>query len=671
MSEEESKASDHASHDAIQAQMRALSEQLHEHNRRYYQDDAPSISDAEYDQLFRALQTLEQAHPDLAALDSATQRVGAAPQGQFKSVTHSSPMLSLGNAFSEQEFSEFDQRVREALERDSVAYCAEPKLDGLAVSLRYEAGLLVQGATRGDGVRGEDISANLRTMASVPLRLREPRDLEVRGEVVMSRAGFLQLNEAQAAAGEKVFVNPRNAAAGSLRQLDSRITAKRPLVFYAYSAHGEALPETHSATLLWLESLGFTLSGLQEQACSVAEVADYRQRIIALRPSLDFDLDGVVFKVDRYREQSILGQVARAPRWAIAWKFPAEEMITRLLGVDFQVGRTGALTPVARLEPVFVGGVTVSNATLHNMEELRRKDLHIGDEVVVRRAGDVIPEVLRALPERRGPDVLPVTLPQRCPECDSPVTQDSTVARCTGGMRCRAQRKEALRHFSSRRALDIDGLGDKIIDALIERGWVADFDQLYQLSAEQLATLPRMAEKSAQNLVAAIDKSRDTTLARLLYGLGIREVGETTAQALASHYGELDKLLSADSEALQQINDVGPVVAEYVAAYFADEQHRARLQRLRAQLRWSEAVVAQQEQDLAGQTWVLTGALSSMTRDQAKAALQARGAKVSGSVSKKTHCVVAGEDAGSKLSKAQELGVTVMDEPSFQAFLRQ
>jgi DNA ligase (NAD+) len=650
-----------------------LREAIDHHSYRYYVLDSPEIPDAEYDRLMRELQDLEARYPELVTPDSPTQRVGAGPLPEFGEVVHEVPMLSLGNAFSEQEVLDFDRRVRERLGVDEVEYAAETKLDGLAVSLLYEDGQLVSGATRGDGMRGEDVTQNVRTIHAVPLRLRGkgcPRILEVRVEVFMTLDGFHRLNEEQRKRGEKVFVNPRNAAAGSLRQLDPRITAARPLTLFCYGVgrvepEGR-LPDRHSEVLKALKGWGLRVSSLVKVVRGVRGCLDYYGEVGRQRQTLGYDIDGVVYKVNRVEQQSALGFVSRAPRWAIAHKYPAQEEVTRVLDVEFQVGRTGALTPVARLEPVFVGGVTVSNATLHNMDEIERKDVRTGDAVIVRRAGDVIPEVVSVLPDRRSARARRITLPAVCPVCGSQVVrpEGEVVARCSGGLVCPAQRKEAIRHFASRRAMDIEGLGDKLVDQLVERGLVDTVADLYQLTVEQLAGLERMAEKSAANLAEALARSKDTTLARFLYALGIRDVGETTARALAAHFGSLDRTMEADAEALQMVSDVGPVVAQHVASFFHESHNRQVIERLReAGLHWPEAEPkASGEQPLAGLTFVLTGALESMTRDEAKERLEALGAKVSGSVSGKTRYVVAGADPGSKLAKAQELGVEILDE---------
>jgi len=653
--------------------VRELREQLGRHNYRYYVLDDPEVSDAEYDRLMRELQTLESQHPQLVSADSPTQRVGAVPVSGLAEVVHATPMLSLDNAFDDEDVTNFDRRVRERLDDiASVEYAAEPKLDGLAISFRYEAGRLVQAATRGDGTRGEDVTHNVRTVKAVPVQLRGsfPELLEVRGEIFMTLAGFKAMNERALAAGEKVFVNPRNAAAGSLRQLDPRLTATRPLDVFFYGVgetRGWQLPGRHSETLQQLKEWGLKISPLLKVVQGAEGCLAYYREIGAQRASLKYEIDGVVYKVNRFAQQRDLGFVARAPRWAVAHKFPAHEENTVVRGVEFQVGRTGALTPVARLEPVFVGGVTVSNATLHNMDEVHRKDVRIGDTVVIRRAGDVIPEIVKVIVERRPESAREVELPARCPVCGSEVerVEGEAVARCTGGLFCGAQRKEALRHFASRRALDIEGLGSKLIDQLVDGDRVHSPADLYRLTLAQLANLERMAEKSATNLLQALEHSKHTTLARFLYGLGIRDVGEATAAALAAHFGELDPLLEASEEAIQEVPDVGPVVAAHVYHFFQQPQNRQVIDDLRklgvewpAQARRS----ATSEGALSGKIFVLTGTLSSMGRDEAKDRITALGGKVSGSVSKKTDYVVAGAEAGSKLQKAEELGVQVLDE---------
>ncbi len=672
-----------------------LREQIDLHNYRYYVLDDPLVPDAEYDRLMRELQALEAAHPELVVPESPTQRVGAKPAQGFGEVHHAIPMLSLDNCFSDDELLAFDRRVRDRLGRDGpVDYVAEPKLDGLAVSLRYEDGVLVQGATRGDGSTGEDITQNVRTVHSIPLRLRGadlPRVLEVRGEVFMPKAGFEKLNRLAGERGEKTFVNPRNAAAGSLRQLDPSVTASRPLEFFCYGwgeIEGAELPAKHSDMLKRLRDWGVRVSPEARVVSGAQGCLDYYRDIGERRADLPYEIDGVVYKVDSRDQQQTLGFVSRAPRWAIAHKFPAQEELTRVLDIEFQVGRTGALTPVARLEPVFVGGVTVSNATLHNMDEIERKDVRIGDTVIVRRAGDVIPEIVAVMAERRPDDARSIEMPATCPVCGSEVVraEGEAVARCSGGLICSAQRKESIRHFASRRAMDIEGLGDKLVDQLVELGMIDHVDDIYRLQAERLAAIERMGEKSAANLIEAIERSKDTSLARFLFALGIREVGEATARGLAAHFCTLQALQEAALEdlrseddpeikakdlypRLQAVADVGPAVAAHVCHFFAEKRNEEVIRKLReAGVHWPEAK-PQGEGPLKGSTYVLTGTLEHRTRDEAKAALEALGARVSGSVSKKTTAVIAGRDAGSKLDKAEKLGVEILDEAGLNALL--
>ena len=657
-----------------------LRELLDRYNYRYHALDDPEVPDAEYDRLMLELRALETQYPQLLVPDSPTQRVGAAPVSAFGAVKHRVAMLSLDNAFSDQEVRDFDRRIHERLaEAGPIRYAAEPKLDGLAISARYENGVYVQGATRGDGETGEDITQNLRTIKALPLKIRSgsaPRVLEVRGEVFMPLAGFRRFNEEAIARGEKSFVNPRNAAAGSLRQLDPRMTAARPLDLFIYGVgvvEGGSLASRHSETLKELRHMGFKICPQSRVVKSIEGCLEYYREIGAMRAQLPYQIDGVVYKVDDVDLQRQLGFISRAPRWAIAHKFPAEEALTLVRGIEFQVGRTGALTPVARLEPVFVGGVTVSNATLHNMDELIRKDVRVGDTVVVRRAGDVIPEVARVLPERRVPGARLVTLPTVCPVCGSPVAReaDQAVARCTGGRICAAQRREEIKHFASRRAMDIQGLGDKLVEQLVDRDWTKTPADLFSLPAAQLATLERMGEKSAQKLSSAIDAAKQTTLPRFLYALGIRDVGEATALALAQHFPDLGVLRSASEEEIQRVPDVGPVVAKQVAAYFKDAENAAVVDRLLAAgVRWPAAAPASAKGALSEKTFVLTGTLASMTRDAATEAIAQRGGKVAGSVSKKTDYVVAGAEAGSKLKKAGQLGVAVLDEAAFIKLLK-
>jgi len=651
-----------------------LRSEIAAHDHRYYVLDAPTISDAEYDGLFRELQALEARYPALATPESPTQRVGGTPAAAFETVAHRVPMLSLNNAFSADEAEAFDRRVRQGLGMEAVEYAVEPKFDGLAVSLLYERGRFTIGATRGDGSSGEDVSANLRTIGAIPLALDGkaiPPYVEVRGEVLMMKRDFEALNAAQAAKGEKAFANPRNAAAGGLRQLDARITASRRLAFYAYGI-GDAQwgpiapPATHDALMRLLAKLRFPVSAERAVVRGLAGLLGFYRQMGERRDGLPFEIDGVVYKVNDFALQERLGFVSRAPRFAIAHKFPAEEMATEVVGIDVQVGRTGAITPVARLKPVFVGGVTVTNATLHNEDEVHRKDVRVGDTVIVRRAGDVIPEIVRVDAAKRTATATPFALPTVCPQCGSAIARlpDEAVARCTGGLICPAQRKQALLHFASRRAMDIEGLGDRLVDQLVDAGLVRTPADVFGLRTADLSALERMAEKSAFNVVAAIAKSKDTTLARFVYGLGIRHVGEATARDLARHFGSLDALLEADLAALLEVRDVGPVLAESIVRFFAEGHNRDVIAALRAAgVRWPESAperaIAGQ---LAGLTFVLTGTLPTLSREDAKARIEAEGGKVAGSVSQKTSYVVAGADAGSKLAKAQELGIPVLDE---------
>lgn len=664
--------------------------EIERHNHAYYVLDAPTIPDAEYDKLFRELQDLEQQYPGLLTADSPTQRVGAPPLREFQPHAHGVPMLSLNNAFEPEEVEAFDKRVRDGLETiAAIDYAVEPKFDGLAISLTYENGIFSRGATRGDGVTGEEVTPNLRTLRDIPLRLQGegwPKLIEIRGEVLMFKADFAELNTRQRERGDKEFANPRNAAAGSLRQLDSRITAGRPLSFFAYGVGlgADAVAATTHAELMdRLAAWGFPVAAERRVVQGARGLLAYFNEIGEKRPGLPYDIDGVVYKVNRLDWQAVLGFVSRAPRFAIAHKFPAEEALTEVLGIDVQVGRTGAITPVARLKPVFVGGVTVTNATLHNADEVRRKDVRVGDTVIVRRAGDVIPEVVTSVLEKRpmrdlfGGEPLhpPFELPENCPECGSRVVkgEDEAIARCTGGLYCPAQRKQALWHFAARRAMDIEGLGDKLVDQLVEAGLVHTPADLYALMVEQLAGLERMGEKSARNLVDAIAASRQTTLARFIFALGIRNVGEATARDLAKYFGSLDALLVADVDALQAVPDVGPIVAESIAAFFGEAHNREVIDGLRrAGVHWPEGEPESAgSQLLAGKTLVLTGTLPTLKRDEAKARIEAAGGKVAGSVSKKTDYVVAGEEAGSKLEKALELGVPVIDEAALLSLLEQ
>ena len=660
------------------ARLRAL---IEEHNHRYYVLDAPSISDAEFDALFRELEALEREYPALASADSPTRRVGDAPVTTFETVTHRVPMLSLNNAFSDEEAESFDRRVRELLGVGEIDYEVEPKFDGLAVGITYRQGALKVGATRGDGASGEDVTANLRTINAVPLTLgaKAPPLLEVRGEVVMLRRDFERLNAAQTAKGEKAFVNPRNAAAGALRQLDPKVTASRRLTFFAYGVGevdwGAAKPPASQEALLErLESLRLPATKERKVVRGLKGLMSYYHAIAARRASLPFDIDGVVYKVNDFSQQERLGFVSRAPRFALAHKFPAEEMPTEVLAIEVQVGRTGALTPVARLKPVFVGGVTVTNATLHNEDEVRRKDVRIGDTVIVRRAGDVIPEVVRVLPEKRRRGAREFVMPKKCPECGSHVVRlpDEAVARCSGGLVCPAQRKQALLHFAGRRAMDIEGLGEKLVDQLVDAGLVHTPADIYKLRVDTLAGLERMAEKSAANVVAAIDKSRETTLARFVFALGIRHVGEESAKDLAQHFGSLDDLMAADESSLLEVRDVGPVLAESIRQFFAEAHNRGVIARLRtAGVHWPEAAPQREARgELAGVTFVLTGTLPSLSREEAKELIEKRGGKVAGSVSKNTAYVVAGAEPGSKLDRAEALGIPVLDERGLRAMLQ-
>lgn len=655
-----------------------LKEQINEHNYRYYVLDQPSIPDSEYDRLFKELSKLETENPKLITSDSPTQRVGATPAKAFNQVTHEVAMLSLDNAFTDEEVAAFQRRVLDKLQVSTVEYCCEPKLDGLAVNLRYENGSLVLAATRGDGMVGEDITANVKTIPSIPLHLRgnhPPRLLEVRGEVFMPKEGFAKLNAEAEKQGEKIFVNPRNAAAGSLRQLDPKITAKRPLEIFCYGigACSESLPERHSQILEWLIELGFRVNPLVKVVSKESGCLEYYKKMLAKRDRLSYAIDGVVYKVDRRDYQIELGFVSRAPRWAVAHKFPAEEEQTELIAVDFQVGRTGTLTPVARLNPVFVGGATVSNATLHNMDEIERKDIRIGDKVIIRRAGDVIPEVVSSIKENRPTNAKKIHLPKHCPVCGSDVVKfpDEAAARCTGGLICVAQQKEAIKHFAARRAMDIEGLGDKLVDQLVEQNLIKNVADIYQLTEAELANLERMGTKSAQNLLNAINKSKKTTLPRFLYSLGIREVGEATALALAHYFTTLESLEQANEEVLQQVPDVGPVVAQHIAVFFQQKHNVEIIERLRKSgVAWPALPKRKiGEQPLQGKTFVITGTLSGMTRDDAKHKLQELGAKVSGSVSKQTSYVIVGDSPGSKYQNALDLGVAILDEQGLKELL--
>lgn len=662
--------------DKVFSRLQELKTQLNNYSYAYYVQDQPSVPDAEYDRLMRELQEIEQQYPELIDKQSPSQRVGGQALSGFTQVQHEIPMLSLDNALDEQELIDFDRRVKERLNfTTAIEYVAEPKLDGLAVSLLYEQGNLVRAATRGDGSVGEDITHNVRTIRSVPLRLRGsgwPDRLEVRGEVYIPKKGFEALNEKARLNGEKTFMNPRNAAAGSLRQLDPRVAAARPLEMCCYSVgivEGGSLAGSQYEVLQQLHAWGFRVNQETEKLSTMEASLHYCQRLLALRDQLDFDIDGIVFKVNEFALQQRLGFVARAPRWAVAFKFPAQEELTIVQDVEFQVGRTGAITPVARLQPVLVGGVTVSNATLHNADEIERLGLRIGDTVVIRRAGDVIPQVVSVLSEKRPAEARPIEFPNQCPVCSAAIERlaGEAIARCTGGISCIAQSKQAMIHFASRKAMDIDGLGEKLIEQLVDAELLTTIADIYHLPKERLLQLERMGQKSVDNLLAAIEKSKQTTLAKFLYSLGIREVGEATAQALANHFKLLDALSHARSEELLEVDDVGPIVAAHIVSFFANEKNQEVLQALvAAGVSWPAiAEVSKEEQPLLGQIIVLTGNLASMSRAEAKQRLQELGAKVTGSVSAKTHLVVAGTEAGFKLTKAQSLGITVLDEAAF------
>lgn len=658
--------------------LQQLKQRLAEYDYHYYVLDAPLVTDNEYDGLYRQLVEIEQQFPELVTPDSPSQRVGGQALSAFASVQHRQAMLSLNNAFSDDELEAFDRRVREGAGVSVVEYAVEPKFDGLAITLTYEQGLFVQGATRGDGYTGENVTHNLKTIRAIPSRLNmtnPPALLEVRGEVLMLKKDFEKLNQQQAAVGGKLFANPRNAAAGSLRQLDSNITAKRPLHFFAYGlGASDGVPELHShaEAMQYLADLRFPVSVLRGVKTGVQGLRDYYAEIGEKRKDLPFDIDGVVYKVNDFDMQETLGFVSRAPRWAVAHKFPAEEATTVVEDITVQVGRTGAITPVARLKPVFVGGVTVTNATLHNEDELRRKNILIGDTVVVRRAGDVIPEVVLVKPELRPDNARTFVMPTVCPECGSHVVrlEDEAVARCTGGLICPAQRKQAITHFASRRAMDIEGLGEKLVDQLVARELIHHLDDIYRLDLPVLAGLDRMADKSAQNVLAAIEKSKQATLPRFIYALGIRNVGEATAKDLAQHFGSLEALMEANIETLMQVNDVGPVVAEAVYQFFLEPHNREVIAAMRALgVHWADIAKTKSSAAFAGKTFVLTGTLPTLKRDQAQAMIEAAGGKVSGSVSAKTSFVVAGTEAGSKLEKAQQLNIPILDETALLEML--
>ena len=658
-----------------------LKSELNQHNHAYYVLDDPSIPDSHYDRLMAELQAIEQQYSQLRTSDSPTQRIGGMALDSFSQVRHEVPMLSLDNAFSDAEMMDFDRRIKDRINLDSsqnLTYACEPKLDGVAVSLIYQKGLLIRGATRGDGSIGEDITANVRTIKSIPLSLHGdifPELLEVRGEIYMPRDGFNHFNKKALESGDKPFVNPRNAAAGSLRQLDSKITATRPLEMCAYSVgqyQGDQKPDSHFAVLNMLGTLGFKINQHIKQVEGLEALEDYYQQLAQLRDKLDYDIDGIVYKVNDLTLQQRLGFVAKAPRWAIARKFPAQEEMTRLLDVEFQVGRTGAVTPVARLEPVFVGGVTVGNATLHNADEINRLGVCVGDTVIVRRAGDVIPQIVKAVVEKRPEGAQPILFPERCPVCQSSVkrVEGEAVARCTGGLFCGAQTKEAIKHYASRKAMDIDGLGDKLVDALVDNELIYSVADLYELKLEKLINLERMAQKSAENLLNSIEASKQTTLPKFLFSLGIREVGEATAQTLANNFGTLDKVIEASVEQLLEVEDVGPVVARHIVDFFRNPDNLSIVEAIiNSGVQWKDIDQTAQSLPLKGQTWVLTGTLETMSRAEAKDRLQQFGAKVSGSVSAKTHAVVAGPGAGSKLNKAQSLDIQILTEESLIAFL--
>ena len=662
-----------------QQQIIRLRDLIRQYDYQYYVLDDPSVPDSEYDRVYRQLQALESAHPDLITADSPTQRVGGSPLKQFNSVNHRQAMLSLNNAFEDEELIAFDKRIREAIGREEIEYAVEPKFDGLAITLTYENGVLTQGATRGDGYTGEDVSSNLRTIRAIPTILHAttpPKLLEVRGEVLIFKRDFEKLNREQEARGDKLFANPRNAAAGSLRQLDPNITRTRPLTFFAYglgAAEGIPTLTTHSAAMNYLAGLRLPVCSERATAQGVQGILDYYRNIGAKRSELLFDIDGVVYKVNSLSQQNELGFVSRAPRWAIAHKFPAQEALTVVEAIEVQVGRTGAITPVARLQPVFVGGVTVTNATLHNEDEVRRKDVHVGDTVSVRRAGDVIPEVVGVVLERRPANAQVFVMPTVCPVCGSHIVRqaDEAIARCSGGLFCAAQRKQAMLHFASRRAMDIEGLGEKLVDQLVDAELVHTLADIYKLNLSTLANLDRMAEKSAQNIIDALEHSKKTTLARFIYALGIRNVGEATAKDLARHFGSLKALQEADVAGLLEVSDVGPIVADSIAQFLAEHHNQEVIaQLIQAGIHWDETDGKTVSSGLlTGKTLVLTGTLPNMSRDEAKALIEEAGGKVSGSVSKKTDYVVAGAEAGSKLDKAQELGIAILDEAALLALL--
>lgn len=662
------------------SRIEALREEINSHNYAYYVLDNPEVPDSEYDRLLSELAELEQQNPELVTTDSPTQRVGATPLDSFAEVEHKIPMLSLANAFSEQEMLDFDRRIREGVEADEIEYAAEPKLDGLAISLLYQDGKLVRAATRGDGRKGEDVTLNIRTIDAIPLKLRGkdyPATIEVRGEVVMPKAGFEKLNREQIEKGEKPFVNPRNAAAGSLRQLNPKITATRPLSFYCYGVgllEGMAYPAKQSTMMEKLKQWGLRINPESKVVKGAQGCLDYYEQLAEKRNHLPDEIDGIVYKVNDVHFQEVMGFVSRAPRWAIARKFPAQEEMTTLLAIDVQVGRTGALTPVARLNPVFVGGVTVSNATLHNQDEIDRLDVRVGDSVIIRRAGDVIPQIVGVIKSKRVGKPPRFKLPKTCPVCGSDTARvdDEAVTFCTGGLYCAAQRKEAIKHFASRRAMNIDGLGDKLVEQLVNAGLVHTIADLYYLEFDNLIKLERMAEKSAKNLIDSLVKSKSTTLARFIFSLGIHSIGETTAQTLANHFASLENVIAATQEQLLAVNDIGPIVAKNILTFFNQPHNIEVIEQLKsAGIHWPAIKKkSADELPLAGKTFVVTGTLETMGRNDAKAALQDLGAKVAGSVSKKTDCVVVGENAGSKEIKAKELGIKIIDEAALIELLK-
>jgi DNA ligase (NAD+) len=658
--------------DELTERIASLRNELNQHNYAYYVLDEPSVPDIEYDRLFRELSSLEQEHPEFISSDSPTQRVGDKPLASFNQVRHAVSMLSLDNAFNKEEMLAFDERAREKLGLTEVKYAAETKLDGLAISLLYKSGQLIQAATRGDGSTGEEVTLNVRTIKSIPLVLMDedyPETLEARGEIFISKKNFSELNDRQKSLGEKIFANPRNTAAGSLRQLDPKLTAQRPLSFYAYGI-GQISKEkppllTHLDTFKHLKRWGFPVSPETRALTGVQDCLTYYEEILRRRSDLPYEIDGVVFKLDALEEQEKLGYVSRAPRWAIAYKFPPEEEITTVENIEIQVGRTGALTPVARLKPVFVGGVTVTNATLHNEEELMRKDVRIGDTIIIRRAGDVIPEIVRVLKEKRPDDSVAFKIPQTCPVCGSKTAKlkGETAIRCTGGLVCSAQSSQGIIHFASRRAMDIDGLGDKLVEQLVEAKLISNIADLFEVNLEQIVNLERMGEKSARNLLQAFEKSKTTQLDKFLFALGIREVGEATARSLSQHFGSLDKIRQADLKELESVSDIGPVVTENIRTFFREPYNIQIIERLMTSgVNWPDVIVNDTALPLKGQVFVLTGTLEKMNRDEAKQKLLQLGAKVSSSVSKNTTALVAGEAAGSKLKKAKELGVNILSE---------